>query len=32
MSNHFKQLSDESITGLKVILGTFSIHLVEGSY
>lgn len=30
MNNHFKGLLDETFTGLKVILGTYTIHLVEG--
>ena len=31
MINHFKQLIEEPITGLKVILGSYTIHLLEGS-
>ena len=31
MGNHFKQIGEEQITGLKVILGSWTIHLVEGS-
>jgi len=30
MNNHFEQLIDENIGGIKVILGSYSIHLVEG--
>lgn len=31
MINHFKQLSDEPLSGLKVILGSYTIHLLEGN-
>ena len=30
MNNYFKQLCEEPITGLKVIMGAYSIHLIEG--
>ena len=30
MNTHFKQLIEEPFSGLKVILGNLSIHLVEG--
>ena len=31
MINHFKQVVEDQLTGLKVILGAWTIHLVEGS-
>lgn len=30
MNNYFKQLIEEPVTGLKIIVGTLAIHLVEG--
>lgn len=30
MNNYFKQLTDEQFAGLKVILGSYTIHLLEG--
>ncbi len=30
MNNHFKSVIDETITGIKVLLGPYTIHLVEG--
>jgi hypothetical protein len=30
MNNYFKQLCEEPVSGLKVIMGTYSIHLIEG--
>jgi hypothetical protein len=30
MNNYFKQLIEEPVTGLKIMVGTLSIHLVEG--
>lgn len=30
MNNHFRTISDEPFHGLKIILGIYSIHLVEG--
>jgi hypothetical protein len=30
MNNHFKNMSDEPFFGLKVILGSLTIHLLEG--
>jgi len=30
MNNYFKQLIEEPVTGLKIIVGTLCIHLVEG--
>lgn len=30
MNNHFRGLIDETCSGLKVLLGSYSIHLVEG--
>ena len=30
MNNNFKPLVEEPITGLKIMAGSYSIHLVEG--
>jgi hypothetical protein len=30
MNNYFKQLIEEPVTGVKIIVGTLAIHLVEG--
>lgn len=30
MNNHFRPLNDETITGLKVVMGAYTIHLLEG--
>jgi hypothetical protein len=30
MNIHFKQITDEPFNGIKVILGSWSIHLIEG--
>ena len=30
MNNYFKQLTEEPVTGLKIIIGSLSIHLIEG--
>lgn len=30
MNNYFKQLTEEPVTGLKIIIGSLAIHLIEG--
>jgi hypothetical protein len=30
MNNYFKQLIEEPVTGIKLIINTMSIHLIEG--
>jgi len=30
MNNYFKQLKDDTITGLKILLNNYAIHLIEG--